>query len=153
MTKLTIIEEYTHTTKPDRTPLDENQLIYIYGLICPDTDEIFYVGKTVEPQRRLEVHVSQHDHYERWYRSDTPATLKMVILEKCPRYQSHPSNETYWMLKVLSEGIQLENRVFPSRLPSNWVFWLDTICDLYGWVNLKSVNDRVRELPDYGSRS
>lgn len=65
---------------------------YIYGLVDPRTEQIRYIGKTIDPKRRLYQHIRRakrnmrsYTHKTRWLRQLFSENVepKMIILEEC----------------------------------------------------------------------
>ncbi len=56
---------------------------FIYGLICPETNQLMYIGKANDPNRRLRDHVSDYRGAEinriTWIRKLRRKKLKPVI--------------------------------------------------------------------------
>ena len=77
---------------------------FIYGLVCPTSGEIRYVGKADNPNRRLVYHISAakrqtEDNYKaRWLRKLLHQELRpeLTILEECPT-ADWPEREIYWI--------------------------------------------------------
>lgn len=141
-------ETYTVSSKFRDVYADREDVV-VYGLICPLTGEIFYIGKTTNPQGRLENHASQNPYYQELAQHELEYTFKLVVIERWPSQEYHPTRETYWILKTLESGVELKNKAFPTTLTPQWVNWLDAICEMHGWINRKTTNNRVRELPEY----
>lgn len=64
----------------------------IYGLYCPDTDELRYVGKALDAQKRFRVHLVERKlnrPVNRWVKSltDTGKVPVMRVLESVPYEQ------------------------------------------------------------------
>lgn len=123
--------------------------IYIYGLICPIENELFYVGKTKNPQTRLEAHTTTNPHYKMLASHEKEYVFKLTVLEEIPAKEYSAARETYWILKTLERGIKLHNKTFPTSLSKEWITWLDDICQHFNWTNQVTVNGRVDGLPIY----
>jgi hypothetical protein len=65
-------------------------IAYIYALIDPRTDEVRYIGKSIEPNKRLKSHI-----YASSYINDSS-------------YNSHKSN---WIRKLLSENLNQKSQM------------------------------------------
>lgn len=93
------------------------QFTYIYGLVDPRDDEIRYVGKANNPERRYMKHVCRK--WERysvekygWMRSEKFLWVyelwklgmkpRLCIIERCPA-SHHKRRERYW-IERLGEG-------------------------------------------------
>ncbi len=143
------LDEYSASSKT--THIKAGDEIFVYAIYCPITNDPFYVGKTASPQQRLESHVINHPYCRGIAEMDEEYTFTMRIIERWARNQYQASRETYWVLRLLEQGHELTNSIFPSRLPPQWVEWLDSICIARGWVNNKTRNNRVLNLPKYRS--
>jgi hypothetical protein len=103
-------------------------MIYIYALIDPRDNEVRYVGRTEDPENRLEEHISQHrDGMREWVEelADIDLAPRLRILEIQPCYGWRA--ERYWIQFYLSNGAALLNKMIgswissriPSPLPDN----------------------------------
>ena len=89
---------------------------FIYGLRCPLSGEIRYVGQTIKTlQRRLSEHKcdKRHNPYKiNWIkkldRLELLDLLKIEILEKCSEVQLN-EKERLWIQKFKNEGNKLVN--------------------------------------------
>lgn len=50
---------------------------YIYGLVCPETDRIRYIGKAIDPERRFKCHLA--DAKSNKYRHHTANWIKGLL--------------------------------------------------------------------------
>ena len=88
-------------------------IIFIYGLIDPITNELRYVGKSVNPIVRLRKHISErnkHDSYkDRWIRKLINSGLKpeLIILDEI--YNNWQYWEKFYILYFKSLGCMLTN--------------------------------------------
>jgi hypothetical protein len=96
---------------------------YIYGLVCPITGEVRYIGLTTQsPRRRLSRHKTEFrtrerkglvlSHKDRWVKklaeSGLNAKLTMTIVEECYKSQLL-ERETFWIRHYRSLGANLTN--------------------------------------------
>lgn len=91
--------------------------IYIYGLAHPTTGEIRYIGKSVQPEKRLREHVlsaqsgkTQH-HAARWIRTLLSKNLcpKQTILMEIPDGSKWSHFEQFFIASAKSMGLRLTN--------------------------------------------
>lgn len=91
---------------------------FIYKLIDPETNEIRYVGKSNNPQKRLLAHVrDQSNTYKgHWLISLRNRGLKpiMEIVEEVP-FEIWAERELYWISYYLEHGHPLTNTYFGSE--------------------------------------
>jgi group I intron endonuclease len=71
--------------------------VFIYGLIDPNTNELRYVGKSVNPKMRLRKHISERS--------------------------KHDSYKDRWVRKLYRDGKKPELLIIDEVLKSNWQFW------------------------------
>ncbi len=83
--------------------MDENMktdIAYIYALIDPTNDEVRYIGKSIEPMKRLREHICSNDNTYRgkWVKSLIKENYKpkMKILKICP-LSEFVEHETYYI--------------------------------------------------------
>ena len=76
-------------------------VIYIYGLIDPNTAEVRYIGKSIRPKERLTNHMNDvsNCHRSHWLQSLKSKGLKpeMVILEEMDGESDWQSSERKWI--------------------------------------------------------
>lgn len=88
------------------------RIVYIYALIDPNTDEIRYIGMTVEPKRRLYVHLrARTDTYrDRWIRAlcaeGRPPSMR--IIEETTSDQA-AMRERHWITAYRAQEAPLTN--------------------------------------------
>ena len=86
---------------------------FIYTLIDPRDNQIRYVGKTDNPERRLASHLIEKykSHRTNWVQGLIARGLKpiMVIIEEVPEGQSWEDRERYWIAYHRSLGCKLTN--------------------------------------------
>lgn len=92
-------------------------MIYIYGLVCPVAGDVRYIGKSINPEKRLRAHIGaavrgeyQH-HAARWLRrlasrGQSPA---IRILEEVPDGGDWRVSERAWIARAASEGWRITN--------------------------------------------
>jgi hypothetical protein len=129
-------------------------ITYIYGLRCPVSDRVMYVGKAVKAQTRLFCHVREainggQSAKSLWIRGllDTGYQPTLEILEVC-HGDNWRERETFWIKhhRALNPALTnvhpggnggrqlLEHRlkkvhVFSVKLDKNLV---DSLCEMYG---------------------
>jgi len=87
---------------------------YIYGLADPETGTIRYVGKAVDPERRLKEHAyGSALHKQRWFNFLRKRGLgpELIILEQVQDGQDWRERELCWLKKIIDEG---------TRVVSGW---------------------------------
>lgn len=93
------------------------ETIYIYGLYDPRTLELRYIGKTVNPEIRLEKHIqeaksslSHNPHKDRWIRQLLSNNLKptLIIIGKCTENNWQEVEKEY-INTARERGIRLTN--------------------------------------------
>jgi hypothetical protein len=89
-------------------------IIYIYALLEPDTDDVRYVGKSVNPDKRLYQHCHPEKNAKRlsaeWITSllVQGKTPKLVILEECG-IDTWDESERRWIAHYKSIGMAQTN--------------------------------------------
>ena len=90
-----------------------NETVFIYGLVDPISNEIRYVGKSVDPEGRLEQHIKDQSHVYRtyWIRSLLKRGLKptCIILERVEPSNDWEASERYWIAYGHEQGWRLTN--------------------------------------------
>lgn len=88
-----------------------NRKHYIYGLRAPDTEEIRYIGRTMNPKARVSIHMGHNGGVNKAKRA-WAASLKeqgqyaeMVILETCDTREEAMEAETNWIHHFLPSGL------------------------------------------------
>lgn len=94
-----------------------NRKHYIYGLRDPNTGEIRYVGRTMNPKARVSIHMG-HNGGVNQAKREWAASLKaqgqyaeMVILETCDTKDDAVDAEATWIHHFLASG-PLFNRTY-----------------------------------------
>jgi predicted GIY-YIG superfamily endonuclease len=104
------------------------EIVYVYALAEPDTNEVRYIGLTSEPGRRLQEHMSalrSHSVKVEWLKSLKVAGRmpQLVILEtvECEHWSDAEPREQAWIHHYCAQGADLTNAQhnFSRR------FWLD----------------------------
>lgn len=93
-------------------------MVTIYGLVCPLSNEIRYIGKTSRtPEIRLKGHLSESrfrctSHKHRWLRKLMSAGLAphVWMLEKVEDGESWQARERAWISRATDIGIPLVNQ-------------------------------------------
>lgn len=89
-------------------------MIYIYGLKCPILNEIKYVGKAINPKKRLIVHISRSkketSRKALWLNELSNINLKpeIIILEEI-KSNEWQEKEKYWIKYYKDKGNKLTN--------------------------------------------
>jgi len=90
-----------------------NKTIYIYGLIRPQEKNIRYVGKSVNPKRRLYQHIfnarnnkPNNLHLLRWIKKIINDGLlpEYIILEECNK-KNWKEKEKYWIKELIKNKL------------------------------------------------
>lgn len=88
--------------------------ISIYCLIDPRTKEIRYVGKTINPERRLRKHLidTERNHRVNWIRSVLNDGIRPVleVLERCSE-DAWREAERFWISYLRFLGARLTNSI------------------------------------------
>ena len=93
-------------------------MVKIYGLVCPFTGDIRYIGKTVRPLvARLHNHITEskrarHSHKHRWIAKCCDQGLRpgMWLLEEVPDGIRWQERERLWISKAIESGLDLTNQ-------------------------------------------
>lgn len=92
-------------------------MVYIYGLLCPLSGDIRYIGKSVNPKRRLNGHLTgaktgaYNHHTSRWIRKLDRNNLRpdLVVLQELKDGEDWRSAERDWISAALASGWPLTN--------------------------------------------
>lgn len=89
---------------------------FIYGLCCPDTQEIRYIGKANDPELRLRKHLQAaglrpENYAQRWMAKLLRAGKKpaLIYLRRIADHENWQEIERYEIAKGFSEGLRLTN--------------------------------------------
>lgn len=93
-------------------------MVKIYGLVCPISSEIRYIGKTSKDiHKRLRGHIadaktSSYSHKRRWIRKLLSLGLQPTpwLLEEVPENQRWQDRERAWIAKAYAIGLDLTNQ-------------------------------------------
>src|SRR5258708_6488621 len=102
------------TIIPQNTPQNNltPETTYIYALLDPETNEIRYIGKADDPQKRFSRHLWERDdtHKQRWIRDLRSRGLKplLQIIEEIP-FALWQERECYWIAFYRTQGCHLTN--------------------------------------------
>jgi hypothetical protein len=92
---------------------NENHTAYIYGLVCPLSGGIRYIGKSIRPKERLQNHMNEKSkcHRSNWLALLKAIGLKptIVILEEVSDDQSWQDREKHWISHGKELGWKLTN--------------------------------------------
>lgn len=87
--------------------------VHIYMLVDPRTDEIRYVGKSVNPSERLNVHMNERSncHRSHWLQELKREGLlpHMFILETIEGEWPWQESERWWIARLKAGGARLTN--------------------------------------------
>ena len=91
--------------------------VFIYGLHCPLSGEIRYIGKSVNPQKRLRAHIScairgaTDHHTARWIRRLAASDLapSLVILHEVGQDERWQDVERKLIADAIQRGLRLTN--------------------------------------------
>lgn len=87
--------------------------IFIYALTDPDTGEIRYIGKSINPWRRANYHMQEKSHCHRvyWLQSLRRQGKKpgVVIIEEIRGAWPWQESERFWIRYALAHGVRLVN--------------------------------------------
>lgn len=92
---------------------------YIYALLEPDTKEIRYIGKTIDPEKRLKSHINSANKVDKRYKKSYVKNWiyslllknknpEMIIIEEVNN-KNWQSREKYWIKFYKDEGCKLTN--------------------------------------------
>lgn len=92
--------------------------VYIYGIVCPKTKKIMYVGKSKDPHKRLISHFSVSRKENLWHLSPVNLWIRLsekedkkptlIIIEECLEHESK-DKEIYWIDKFYNKNNKLLN--------------------------------------------
>lgn len=128
-------------------------MVKIYGLICPMSGEIRYIGKTEEElSRRLRNHLAEArnklvSHKQRWLRKclNLGVAPTMWLLEEVQQGESWQDRERAWIAKAVALGFKITNQTAGGE----GVVMNDPEAVARWKANLAVAMDKVRETPEF----
>lgn len=104
--------------------------VYIYGIVCPKTKKVMYVGKSKNPHKRLLSHFYKSKNNNPWQINPIHVWLKtflnkktkptFIILEDCFKCNSI-EKEIFWIEKYSELNKMLLNvNNNPNNLNNKW---------------------------------
>lgn len=95
-----------------------NKIYYIYGMFAPDDKQIRYIGRSVNPQKRVPQHSSSGTNHRKleWIRSVKSRGLEIdyIILQTCENLQEAKDAENNWIALFLENRCELLNWIYPG---------------------------------------
>lgn len=91
--------------------------VFIYGLIDPKTNELRYIGKSINPKVRLRKHISERNN--------------------------HDSYKDRWVRKIYNSGFKPELIIIDEVLKSEWQFWEQHYIAYYKMLGSKLTNGTI----------
>lgn len=89
------------------------EVVYIYGLVEPDTGKLRYIGKSIRPYERLQNHINDQSkcHRTNWIRGLINRGLKpeLVLLESIQGAWPWQESEKWWIREAKRRGWNLVN--------------------------------------------
>ena len=92
-----------------------NNVVYIYGLVCPIENKVMYVGKADNVRRRLRQHIRESANGNScaksvWIRGLQEMALapSVIVIEECS-FNSWQEKERYWISHYKSVNPDLKN--------------------------------------------
>lgn len=88
---------------------------YIYGLICPKTARVMYVGQSVDPKLRLSQHLHGDGHTDKdlWIQELRSENLLpvFVVIEECSK-ENLGIRERFWIESMKNANPDLKNSTY-----------------------------------------
>lgn len=114
-------------------------IAYIYGLFDISNEKIRYIGKSINPKKRLRSHLTEaknlniNNHKNNWIRSviNNNSKLNYIILETCNE-NNWKEREIYWINKLRNE-CKLVNHTDGGNGSQSNIFFYNYI-ELKKWV-------------------
>lgn len=140
------------------------RVCYIYGLISPEySQDVFYVGKTVNPRTRLNAHRARLKVEGIGELAVSPkviSNVRMSILEVVPARKSSIEAESYWIREGIRRGWPLTNgmssiRIYNRPLKEAYFDNLEVIINfnekerILMWLNDNVSVQQLKETMDY----
>jgi group I intron endonuclease len=91
-----------------------DKIVFIYGLVDPITNELRYIGKSINPKVRLRKHISERS--------------------------IHDSYKDRWLRKIINLGVKPELIIIDEVLITNWQFWESHYIGYYKSLGCKLTN-------------
>jgi predicted GIY-YIG superfamily endonuclease len=118
--------------------------LFIYGLVCPISNKIFYVGQSTDVELRLKTHIGSYytnapklsGYLKSLLKKGKLRDVKAVILQKCRNRSTQYNAEIKW-IKKLSEHSELMNTQYNSPKVNDSVITLDKYVDLLNAIKAK----------------
>lgn len=94
--------------------MDTDSLVYIYGLVDPETNEVRYIGKSIRPEGRLRDHINEppsNCHRSHWIQSLKARGLEpsLMIIETVHGEWPWQESERFWIKRCRDGGMRLTN--------------------------------------------
>ncbi len=90
-----------------------NGMVYIYALVDSRDDRVRYIGRTVNPEKRLRKHINELEfdtHKNRWIKKLLSLNLKpYMIIIQCVEETIWREREKFWIGKCKELGFSLTN--------------------------------------------
>jgi len=91
-----------------------SEIVYIYGLIDPTTNQLRYVGKSISPYIRLRKHISERN--------------------------KHDSYKDRWVRKLIMNGVRPELLIIDIVCKHDWEFWEKFYISYFRGLGFKLTN-------------
>lgn len=127
-------------------------MIYIYGLVCPDAGVVRYIGKSINPDKRLIAHITaavrkNYDHHTaRWIRklAKSGKRPELSILQVVQKGEDWRSIERAWIEVARRDGWPLTN----TTAGGEGLDYLDSAEKQKYLANHREAMRRYRETPE-----
>lgn len=126
--------------------------VYIYGLVCPTAGVVRYIGKSIDPEKRLRAHImaaargDYNHHTARWLRKLHQAGLSptLTILGEVAAGESWQDLERKHIADALAKGVRLTN----STAGGEGLDYLDPVDHARYIANLSASLKRIWSTPE-----